>query len=70
MEFVSKYCVIKNGQPTAGALFYADIFSFMPLPDYEIAEVFFSDAFPNKLTYPDIQPPLFDRVQGWEACLT
>ena len=50
----------------SGALFYADVDALEPLPaGSEMAEVTLGDLLPDDLTYPDIQPALFRRVQGW-----
>ena len=65
LNFVSEYYVTKNGKTTAGSLFYADIFEFSDLPDYEMAEVLSFDKLPDNLTYPEIQPILFNKVQCW-----
>ena len=49
-----------------GALFFAEIKKLGPLPaDFEMAELSFGDTMPAALTYPDIQPALFRKVQGW-----
>ena len=49
-----------------GALFFAEVTELGPLPpEYEMAEVSFGNVMPAALTYPDIQPALFWKVQGW-----
>ena len=35
------------------------------LPNFEITEILLSDCLPDKLTYPDIQPELYEHTQGW-----
>ncbi|MDF2884723.1 MAG: hydrolase [Clostridiaceae bacterium] len=45
-----------------GALFYANIFEIGKLPNFEIGEVNFFHKMPNELTYPLIQPYLFQKV--------
>lgn len=63
--FVSPYYVEVNSYTDGGYLFFADIKSLSPLPDYEIEEINLFEIFPNNLTYPHIQPILFNRVQMW-----
>lgn len=49
-----------------GMLFFAEVTELGPLSrDFEIGEISFGAALPDKLTYPDIQPALFQKVQGW-----
>lgn len=49
-----------------GMLYYADIKKMEPLPkSSEIAEIRYFDYLPDSLTYPQIQPALFHRVQAW-----
>lgn len=60
------YSVTKNNQTTYGKLFYADVFGLGALPeDMEIGEITLSDILPKKLTYPSIQPLLYEKVQAW-----
>lgn len=63
---VSVYGVKKEGQSTYGMLFFAKVKKLGSLsPEMEISEIMFSDKLPNELTYPAIQPLLYERVQGW-----
>ena len=63
---VCVYSVTTDSRTTYGKLYYANISELGPLsPEYEIAEVCFWDTLPNSLTYPDIQPMLYDKVQKW-----
>jgi len=57
--------VTDDGKSDGGYLFLADIKELAELPDYEIAELALFDYVPEKSTYPQIQPHLFNRVQGW-----
>ena len=50
-----------------GRAFTAEIASFSPLPDSEMAEIRFFDALPENLTYPDITPVLFAEAQKREC---
>lgn len=65
LNLVSFYTVTISGKTTAGYLFFANITKFLKLPDYEIAEISMFECLPKNLTYPQIQPYLFDRVQAW-----
>ncbi|WP_455716213.1 NUDIX hydrolase [Anaerosporobacter sp.] len=55
--------VNESGEESFGMLFYADVFRFEELPDYEIEEVRFFDDLPEELTYPLIQPVLLKKLQ-------
>lgn len=49
-----------------GMLYFAEVKSFDNLPvNSEIAEITFSEKKLEEQTYPEIQPALFYRVQGW-----
>lgn len=65
LDFVSVYAVTRNDEVSGGYLFFADIKELSELPDYEMAELVLFDYLPENLTYPQIQPHLFDRVQEW-----
>lgn len=48
-------------------LFFAKINSLGVLSDdSEIGEIKLSDVLPENLTYPEIQPHLFEKVQDWQ----
>ena len=47
----------------SGMLFYAKASKLGQLPDSEMAEVILTDNLPKELTYPMIQPYLFERVK-------
>ena len=57
------YSVTLKGKTGYGGLFYAEIHKLGDLPDSEIAEIFLMDAMPGNLTYPHIQPHLWERVR-------
>lgn len=66
LKLLDIYAVTTGGATTYGALFLADVLQMGDIPtDSEIAEVGSFDALPHELTYPDIQPALFSRVQYW-----
>lgn len=49
-----------------GMLFYANIRRLEPIPEAsEIREVRLFDTLPENLTYPHIQPHLYNRIQCW-----
>ena len=55
-----------NDEEKCGVLFFANITEMGKLPEeFEMAETMLTDRLPEKLTYPDILPELFERVQGW-----
>jgi 8-oxo-dGTP diphosphatase len=63
IECVATYSVLQNGKKGYGRLYYADIQSLGPVPDVsEIAEIKFMEEMPDNLTYPEIQPHLFEKV--------
>lgn len=55
--------VNESGEESFGMLFYADIFRFEELPNYEIEEVKLFEDLPEELTYPLIQPVLLKLLQ-------
>ncbi len=63
LECIATYAVIKNGKTGYGRLYLAELFKLGPVPDTsEIAEVRMMESLPGNLTYPDIQPLLFERI--------
>jgi 8-oxo-dGTP diphosphatase len=49
-----------------GMLYYAEIAELGQLPENsEIGEICLEDSLPNGLTYPHIQPFLFEKVHNW-----
>jgi 8-oxo-dGTP diphosphatase len=60
------YEVKRTDGSSYGQVFYADIEELGELPgDFEMAEVRRFDTYPEKLTYPDILPILYEKVQFW-----
>lgn len=57
---VCAYCVTSYG-----LLCFADVKTIGSLPPFEMERIQFFDQEPKMLTYPDIQPYLFDRVKYW-----
>ena len=49
-----------------GMLYYADVSELGSIPEgSEITETACFDYLPDELTYPHIQPALFEKVQSW-----
>ncbi len=66
VECVSTYSVRKDDSTGFGRLYFAEVILLGPIPDMnEIAEIKAMDALPAELTYPDIQPLLFERVMEY-----
>jgi 8-oxo-dGTP diphosphatase len=49
-------------EETFGMLYFADINRFDRLPDFEIEKVILFDCMPDNLTYPLIQPLLYEKT--------
>lgn len=60
-----------NGAPasaptTYGMLFFAEVANLDSLPEeFEIKELQFADKLPQNLTYPEIQPHLYEKTTQW-----
>ena len=60
------YSVTNGGAISYGKLYYAEISLLGELsPESEIAEVFQFEGLPDELTYPMIQPKLYEKTQMW-----
>jgi 8-oxo-dGTP diphosphatase len=63
IECVATYSVTMNGNTGYGRLYFAEVSEIgEPADTYEIGEVFLMKSLPENLTYPLIQPALFERV--------
>lgn len=63
---VCVYAVNREGVPTYGLLYFAEVRELGSIPECsEIAEIRTFLHLPENLTYPAIQPHLFDKIQGW-----
>lgn len=63
IDCVATYSVTNSDGSKYGRLFFAEIHKFGQVPDIsEIAEISLSETMPLKLTYPDIQPLLFNKI--------
>ena len=58
------YAVSGASEVSNGQVFFADVRRLGVLPDYEMAEVQLFDALPDKMTYPEILPVLYEKVQS------
>jgi 8-oxo-dGTP diphosphatase len=67
LELVCIYCVNSDNVLSYGALFYASVATLDALPDMEIAEVKSFGTMPDNLTYPAIQPLLFEAGSTFAA---
>ncbi len=60
---ICDYSVTKNNVTTYGRLFLSNISNMDNLPNLEIKERKLFYELPNQLTYPDIQPHLFEKAK-------
>lgn len=61
--YMNDYSLEINGKKSYAALFFAEIYSLGDLPNFEIGEIKEFDNIPKNLTYPDIQPKLFEKIK-------
>lgn len=61
------YSVNRDENESFGQLFYSEVEILGELPNSEIGEIRLFDTVPQSLTYPLIQPYLFERVE--EFCM-
>jgi len=59
---VCDYSVEANSEKGFGRLFYASVTEYSPHLNYEIREIMLSETLPEKLTYKEIQPILFEKI--------
>jgi 8-oxo-dGTP diphosphatase len=63
LQCVSTYSVEQNGKTGYGRLYFAEVSERGEINDKsEIEELILSEELPDNLTYPEIQPALFDHV--------
>lgn len=60
-DYYCDYSLAEN-EPSYGRLFYAEISELGNLPESEIGEVKLFDKLPEELTYPEIQPHLYNKT--------
>lgn len=56
------YSVTIDGNTRYGRVFLANVETIGTLPDFEIAEINISENLPYDLTYPKIQPLIFEKT--------
>jgi 8-oxo-dGTP diphosphatase len=61
---VCTYSVTAGDSTTFGGLYFAEIHNYQNTLEHEIAEVRSFKDLPDELTYPKIQPFLFQKVQS------
>ena len=61
------YSVRKDSGVSCGRTFFARVERLAPLPESEMCEVKLFDALPEEMTYPQILPVLYDKLQAWLA---
>ncbi len=66
IKSVGDYSVTRDNVSTYGRLFHGVVTEIGKLPDLEIEEVCLFDNIPEKLTYYEIQPHLFNKVLKWK----
>lgn len=63
---VCVYGVTKDEKTTYGMLCFAEVKALGELPsEMEIGEIKLFNTLPHELTYPDIQPDLYEHIQAW-----
>lgn len=65
---ISPVCIysVENGENESfGQLFYSEIDSLDELSNFEIGEIKLFDDIPKDLTYPHIQPYLFQKIEEY-----
>ena len=66
LECICTYSVETENRKAYGRLFFAEVSEIGPVKDHsEIAEVIFLEVLPEMLTYPDIQPYLFNKTLNY-----
>ncbi|MBU5427584.1 GNAT family N-acetyltransferase [Tissierella pigra] len=66
---VCVYSVTRDETKSFGQLFYSDVESLDELPNSEIGEIRLFNTIPERLTYPLIQPYLFEKVEKFHRQL-
>lgn len=67
---LTPYCVDIDGEKSYGELFFANVTTLESIPEYsEIKEISLFDSLPQNLTYPEIQPHLYEyAVKNISMC--
>ena len=64
IESICNYSVTNNNITTYGRLYLSKVRELNMLPDFEIKEIKLFDELPDNLTYPKIQPYLYEKVKS------
>ncbi len=66
LKKIGAYGVCADGTTTYGMLYYAAVQTLGELPpEMEIGEITVADQLPENLTYPLIQPALYEKTMEW-----
>lgn len=65
-ELTPLFDYVHTGTGLGGVAFRGDVAKLDALPGYEMAEVRLFDSLPENLTYPEITPVLFEKMQQME----
>ena len=70
IRLLTPYCVEIDGEKSYGKLFFANVTTLESIPEYsEIKEISLFDSLPEALTYPEIQPHLYEyAVKNTSMC--
>ena len=63
---VCEYSVTRDNDTKFGRLYYAKVKELNPVLEFEIEKIQFCNELPQDLTYPEIQPYLFEKVISWK----
>jgi 8-oxo-dGTP diphosphatase len=63
---VCDYSVTKDNETKFGRLYCAKVKNLNPVLEFEIEKIQFFNEMPKDLTYPAIQPYLFEKVMNWK----
>lgn len=66
LSHICEYSVTNDNEAKFGALYYAKIKTLNPVLEFEIEQIKFCTNSPHDLTYPAIQPYLFEKVINWK----
>jgi len=61
------YSTRRQNSWSKAQVFFADVRELGALPGFEMEETKRFDGIPDKMTYPQVLPPLFERMQAWVA---
>ena len=56
----------EDSQTKFGRLYYSKVKELNPVLEFEIEKIQFCEELPQDLTYPEIQPHLFEKIINWK----